>query len=278
MAVTGHREACQYNAGMDKLRAELKSFSKIWEGGYYEGNPLDPLGWSSYGPIGFISGLHATYLRCIKPYVNGKTVALEIGPGRGAWTQALLPAREIWALDALSAEHNGFWDFIPRAEEKKVKYLHVQDFSCRELPQNHFNYMFSFGALCHVSFEGIEESARNIYPMLKKGAACFWMIADYKKYNAAVSNLREIGIYHRLIHPRLLAKRSTRFILGRIHRRLKFSQAKLSVDKSDAPSPGRWYDAGVERTCAMLESLGYQVVDPDVGTCLRDPIIHFRKR
>jgi hypothetical protein len=263
---------------MNRLRAELESFSRIWKGGYYEGNPLDPLGWSSYGPIGFISGLHATYLRCIRPYVDARTVALEIGPGRGAWTKALLPAKTIYVMDALSAEHNRFWDYIPREEEERIKYLHVQDFSCMELPQNHFNYMFSFGALCHVSFEGIEAYAKNIYPKLKKGADCFWMIADYKKYNAAVTNLREIGIYHRLISPEFSEKWLSNFILGRIHRRLKFTQAKLPVDESNAPSPGRWYDAGVERTCLMLESLGYQVVDPDVGTCLRDPIIHFRKK
>jgi hypothetical protein len=43
------------------------------------------------------------------------------------------------------------------------------------------------------------------------------------------------------------------------------------------PSPGRWYNAGIERTCSMLEEVGYQVVDPDVGTIPRDPIIHFVK-
>lgn len=41
--------------------------------------------------------------------------------------------------------------------------------------------------------------------------------------------------------------------------------------------PGRWYHAGVEKTCLMLESLSYRVIEPDVGLCHRDPIIHFTK-
>ena len=38
------------------------------------------------------------------------------------------------------------------------------------LPEDYFNYMFSFGCLCHVSFEGISEYAENIFPKLQIGA------------------------------------------------------------------------------------------------------------
>lgn len=267
-----------YGRGMKKLQAELESFRTIWKDGYFEGNPLDPLSWSSYGPIGFMSGLHATFLRCIKPYLNEKTVAIEIGPGRGAWTKALLPAKEIYVLDALSAEHNRFWDYIPTVGKQKIRYLHVQDFECKDLPANHFNYLFSFGTLCHISFDGIEEYARNIYPALKRGANCFWMIADYDKYNSAVRNLGHLGIYHRLIHHKISSKRLTQFILSIIHRHPNLRQIERPADTTDAPSPGRWFDAGLARTCAMLEEVGYEVLDSDVGTCLRDPIIHFKKK
>jgi hypothetical protein len=63
---------------------KIGGFSKIWPGGYFEGDPLDPLSKSSYKSLGWMSVLHATYLRCIKPYINEDTVALEIGAGRGA--------------------------------------------------------------------------------------------------------------------------------------------------------------------------------------------------
>jgi hypothetical protein len=51
----------------------------------------------------------------------------------------------------------------------------------------------------------------------------------------------------------------------------------LSLEEDSEPAPGRWFNAGIKRTCAMLEGVGYEVVEPDVGTNVRDPIIHFRK-
>src|SRR5262249_43161025 len=59
----------------------------FWKGGYWEGDPLDPFGRSSYAQMGFISVIHAIHQVCIKPNVGAETRVLEIGPGRGAWTK-----------------------------------------------------------------------------------------------------------------------------------------------------------------------------------------------
>ena len=96
----------------DRLKTELRSVQNKWHGGYFEGQPLEPMATSPYLQVGFISILHATYLRCIKPYIDSRTVALEIGPGRGAWTKCLLPCRHVYALDALSAGHNRFFEYL----------------------------------------------------------------------------------------------------------------------------------------------------------------------
>jgi hypothetical protein len=222
-----------------------------------------------------MSVLHATYLRCIKPYITETAIALEIGPGRGAWTKTLLPFFEIWAIDAQSAAQSHFYSYIPDLE--KVKYIQINDFDCTQLPDNYFDFMFSFGTLCHVSFEGIEEYARNLKGKLKPGANCFWMIADYEKYNLCVSNFNNQDNFFRIIPKRF----SLRKLLGVLWVQFEYFQKKgphgLFPDRDDFPSPGRWYDAGLNRTCGMLKDLGYEVLDPDVGTCLRDPIIHFRK-
>jgi hypothetical protein len=79
--------------------------------------------------------------------------------------------------------------------------------------------------------------------------------------------------------------------LGNFFRTLEFSgvlrllhllavsnkQPGVSLDLTEEPTPGRWYDARIDRTCAMLTNVGYEIIDRDVGTLLRDPIIHFRK-
>ena len=255
-----------------KLADELKSFETVWEGGYFEGDPLNPLAKSSYKQLGYISVLYATYLMCIKPYVNDQTISLEIGPGRGAWTKALLPSKEVYALDALSEVHNRFYEYLGYPEN--VKYFHVQDFRCEMLPDNYFTYMFSFGTFCHVSFEGITEYAIHIFPKLKSSSHCFWMVADYEKYNRAVAN------FDKLSYLATTMPLKPRYFLMRWLFKYRMKQERpvpLKIDANDQPAPGRWYHAGIERTCAMLQKVGYQILDPDVGTCLRDPIIHFYK-
>lgn len=251
------------------LPDEIAGFKGLWKGGYYEGDPTVPLTRSSYRSFGYISILYATYLRCIKPYINADTTALEIGPGRGAWTKGMLSAKEVWVLDALSAEHNQFFEYLGHPEN--VKYIQVEDFWCRELPDNFFTYMFSFGCLCHISFEGITEYAVNLYSKLQPGSNCFWMVADKQKFDRYKANADDFDIWKRL------APSSSKF--GPLKLLFDaFSKAArpafLKVDPF-TEAEGGWHDAGTERTCDMLEKIGYQVIEKDVGTVPRDPIIHF---
>jgi len=255
-----------------KLKDELDSFQNLWEGGFFEGDTLNPLAKSGYGQLGYMSILYATYLRCIKPYINKDTVALEIGPGRGAWTKALLPSKEIYALDALPEEYNRFFEYL--GFPKNIKYFQVKDFKCQMLPDDYFNYMFSFGCLCHVSFDGIAEYARNIFPKLKHNSNCFWMVADYDKYNKAVANLNNFSIWATLM-PKSRRYLPLKWLFMYLMKREKVRPVQPDLD--DEPKPGRWYNAGIERTCSMLLDAGYKIIDPDVGTNLRDPIIHFIK-
>jgi phospholipid N-methyltransferase len=251
-----------------QLSDELKSFASLWGGGYFEGDPLNPLARSTYGPIGYLSVLHATYLRCIKPYVDNHTIALEIGPGRGAWTKALLGAKEVYALDALPEQHNRFFEYL--GHPKNVKYFQVEDFRCAMLPNNHFDYMFSFGCLCHVSFEGITEYAKHIFRKLRHGSNCFWMIADFDRYNRVTADAEKFNIWDAVLRGTAFAP----FLrLFHVRRPRPLDKARASGSRK----PGHWCHAGIERTCAMLEKTGYRILDPDVGTVPRDPIIHFTK-
>ena len=256
-----------------RLSEEIKSFENVWKGGYFEGEVLDPVGQSNYGPLGYISILHALYLIAIKPYVTNESVVLEIGPGRGAFTKAILKhdPKEIWCLDAVSAEQNNFFEYI--GSNEKVKYFQVEDFSCSMLPEDHFNYFFSFGALCHVSFDGITQYLKNLFPKLKKDAECFIMVADYDKYNRCLNNIENLSIYKNLAFHKLIR-------INWLLYKKKFKKnlsVRHSYPESQQPIPGRWFHAGIRPTCELLTSLGYLVVSADIGVNQRDPIIHFRK-
>lgn len=257
----------------ERLVGEIRSFNQLWKGGYFEADPLEPLSRSSYGQVGYMSVIHASYLVCIKPYINLETIALEIGPGRGAWTKTLLSAKEVWAIDVLPEEHNRFYEYLNHPEN--VRYLQVEDFEVRELPDDYFNYMFSFGCLCHVSFDGIHRYAKNIFPKLKEGAHCFWMIADYEQYNRVVGDLNRYSVWINAVP----ASRKYLWLkwLTRLFVRFGDKVHRINPDVDDQPIPGRWFNAGLERTCNMLEEVGYKVIDPNVGSVHRDPIIHFTK-
>ncbi len=259
----------------DSTAAQLQSFRTVWRGGFYTGDPLDDMS-SPYELFGYCSVRHVVYLTCIRQYVRPETTALELGPGRGAWTRTLLGAKEVWALDALPAEHNGFWEHV--GDQPHVHYVQVEDFELSMLPHDEIDYVFSFDTLCHVTFDGIEAYARNLYPKLRAGAHLFWMVADFAKYRAFVDDR----------HRRSVAWPFVRLFGNRLYRRLLERQAREVYDRLAAkyesflalpqgPTGNWWYDAGQERTCEMLERVGYRIVDGDVGADPRSPIVHFVK-
>jgi hypothetical protein len=255
-------------------RADVESFRGLWPGGYQEGFPLDPVSESSYGPFSYMSVLHVAYLACIRPHVGPDTIALEIGPGRGCWTRTLLGAREIWCLDVLSQEETGFSEYIGRPPN--VRYIQVDDFLCRDLPDDHFTYLFSYGCLCHIPFEGVRAYLRNLFPKLRAGAQAFIMVADFDKYRRALRDVERLDVVRRGM--RAWMKR--RFLLRPLAGLLLPSRPladPLELREDESPSPGRWYHAGTARTCRMLEECGYRVLVEDLGVNHRDPVIHFTK-
>jgi hypothetical protein len=103
------------------------------------------------------------------------------------------------------------------------------------------------------------------------------MISDYEKYNEAVNKIRILSIYNRLL-PSYVSKYSiVKFFLRFINRKKRLNISPIQPDEDNTPAAGRWYDNKLDRVIIMLETLGYEIIDKDVGTCLRDPIIHFRK-
>ena len=96
------------------------------------------------------------------------------------------------------------------------------------------------------------------------------MVADYDKLNRALQNIERLSVFRGL--PLGLQR------VAKYYRRVRPSTLKaLSPDPNDDPAPGRWYHAGVDRTCEMLGRLSYRIIQPDMGVNHRDPVIHFTK-
>jgi SAM-dependent methyltransferase len=260
-----------------KLEAELESFRDLWHGGFFAANPAEKL-----APLwleSMVGGYHVIYLACIRPWLTGRTNVLEIGCGRGAWTRLFLGAERITCVDALSAEHNAFFSYVGQVDN--VRYHQVEDFTLSMVPDKTVDYVFSYDALCHVSFAGISEYARSLHRVMKEGAHGFVMVADYRKYNEFVDGLGSDNALAALLpkhrYPmvrRLGARLIRQYSRWDAHRR---GIHHLNQSEDDAPSPGRWYHAGAAETSSLLRSIGFMVLDEDMGVDPRSPVIHFQR-
>jgi len=107
------------------------------------------------------------------------------------------------------------------------------------------------------------------------------MVANYAKYNSFVDNIERFSIFNELLpkrnYPlfRAILKRLVTFINDSYTSRRKILRRKIKED--DQPEPGRWYNAGLERTCKMLEERGYTIIDEDMGVDYKSPVRHFTK-
>tara|TARA_R110000824_G_scaffold158320_1_gene332121 strand:+ start:5316 stop:6059 length:744 start_codon:yes stop_codon:yes gene_type:complete len=237
----------------EKLKKEIDSFQNLWHGG----TTLSRQGWAHCANDRLKVGvdLNKIYEICIKPYINDKITALEIGTNGGAWLKKMMKAKSLIGLDVLSAEHVGFWNNIPKVD--KVTYHHVKDFSCDCLGENSIDYLFSYDVFCHISHSGTEEYLKNLHNKLKKGADCFVMIADSKKYQHQQSR-------------------------DKCTRASGFNSWDNLIDDFDGDisiRPGRWYFYDTDRFCKLLEKYNYILIDKDVigKYDAKSPIIHFRK-
>ena len=255
----------------------ISSFFQIWREGYYEGDPRDPMSHSSYGVFGWHSSLYLTYLACIRPYVKPDSVVIEIGPGRGAWTKSIaeLNPRHVYAVDAASTEHTGFWNYL--GKRPNVDYIVASDFALTGIPDNSADYFFSFGCFCHLRPEMCEAYIGSLARKMKSGAQGFLMIADYDKFNACIARHADTSIERAFRGRRFRLVRAAYWLSVKMMRRRCIP---VTLDKSAEPRhvPGAWYQWGIDRACATLEKEGLKVIDRDVGVSHRDPVIHFAER
>jgi Methyltransferase domain len=252
---------------------DFQIFAEAWPGGYFEGDPRDPMGGSSYGIFGYYSGLHVVYLCCIKPFINPNTVVLEIGPGRGAWTKAISERnpKHIYAVDVVPPDH--FLEYVGRSSN--IDYIQTNDFSLGEIQDGSIDYFFSFGCFCHLRPEMCIAYIDALAIKMKCGAHGFLMISDFHKWNTCIQNHKALSIERSFLERK--------FFLVRLAYHLSLALAPRKfigdhvVDDGSPRGPFDWYDFGVERACGALSKAGFEIVERDMNINHRDPIIHFVK-
>jgi hypothetical protein len=261
----------------------LQKFKKAFPGGYFEGFPLDPMAPSTYGVYGYNSVLYTVYSACIRPYVNNDTVVLEIGPGRGAWSKTFLHrnCRKLYAVDVAGPEQTHFWEYV--GKDPRAEYIVVDDLNLSGVPDDSIDFFFSYGVFCHLKPEMCEDYLPAIHRKMKHGSRGFLMIADFDKYERCRAEANRLSI------RRFFADQARKVWLPAKLAYLltwRFFRNKMDIDpvlKSreknlwSATEEFGWYHWGVERACQAMDRVGFEIVEPDVEVCHRDPVIHFKK-
>jgi SAM-dependent methyltransferase len=163
--------------------AGLNWLKTAFESGYDSGDILDPVPSSTrLRQEVLIGGSYAECFRkAVLPFIRPDSVVLELGPGRGSWTRALLqhvPQGRVEAID--------FADVSPHLQAElatgRLRLHRADDLSLSCVADGSFDFFWSFGVLCHHTIEQIGAVLRAALPKMKPGAVSVHEYGDWNKF------------------------------------------------------------------------------------------------
>jgi Methyltransferase domain len=124
------------------------------------------------------------FVKAVLPFLRPDSRVLELGPGRGSWTRALLahvPEGEVHAVDLLDVSE---W-LDPADYGGRLTLHHVEGLGLEVVPDDYFDLFFSFGVLCHHGTEQIGKILAAARPKVRPGAVAVHQYGDWRKIYAS---------------------------------------------------------------------------------------------
>lgn len=118
--------------------------------------------------------------KCLKPFLQPDSKVLELGPGSGSWSRAILkyiPQGELHAADFQDVSQ---W-LDPGQYDGRLLCYKVEDMSFSVFKDDYFDFFFSIGVLCHHNKEHIREILKHALPKMKRHAIAVHHYADWNK-------------------------------------------------------------------------------------------------
>jgi SAM-dependent methyltransferase len=190
-----------------------------------------------------IGGSYKTvFLKAVLPYIKSNSVVLELGPGKGSWSRAILkhiPHGELHTVDFQNVEQ---W-LDPGKFQGRLTCHKVEDNSFSCIQDNYFDFFWSFGVLCHNNVKHIKEILQNSLPKLKPGGIAVHQYADWDKLEA-----------------------------------YGWEKGTIPLEFKEKPDDSIWWPRNTQQTMRSLaESAGWSVVCSDLSLVKRDSIIVLKK-
>lgn len=114
------------------------------------------------------------------PNLRPNSKAMELGPGKGSWTRALLEFLPEGQVHVFDFQDTCTW-LRPEIYGGRLVCHRVADNSFAEAPDNSFDFFWSFGVLCHCNVSLIADILANSLTKLKPGGMAVHQYADWKK-------------------------------------------------------------------------------------------------
>jgi hypothetical protein len=218
--------------------ATLDWLKSAFAHGYDSGDILDPLPSSRRLRQEVLIGgsYQEAFRKGVLPFIRPDSTVLELGPGRGSWSRAILqhlPQGRLEAIDFVDVR-----DWLRDAlETGRFVFHHASDLSFSCVEDGKFDFFWSFGVLCHHTIEQIREILANSRPKMKPGAVAVHQYGDWNKFF-------ESG---RMVH---------------------------FADFAAAPDSEHWWPSNTaEAMRAVSEATGWTVLFDDLGVFKRDGLI-----
>jgi len=185
------------------------------------------------------------FVRGVRPHLERSSVVLELGPGRGSWTRALLscvPEGQVHTVDFQDVTE---W-MHPEDYEGRLVCHQVDDNSFESLPDDTFDVFFSFGVLCHNTTDAIQKILANALPKMRPGGVAIHQYGDWQKLIALGWDDDRHGV-----------------------------QAVIR-ELPDDHQGNFWPRNDPERMAAVCREVGWVVEEPDLGFFERDSVVLLR--
>ena len=123
------------------------------------------------------------FKKALLPYLKPDSKVLELGPGRGSWSRAILQYIPQGELHTVDFQDVTTW-LKPEAYAGRLVCHHVQDNSFDGLPEGYFDVFWSFGVLCHNEASAIQHILTEARDKMKPGAVGIHQYGDWEKLEA----------------------------------------------------------------------------------------------
>jgi phospholipid N-methyltransferase len=183
------------------------------------------------------------FLKALLPHIKPDSKILELGPGKGAWSRAILKHIPQGQLHTIDYQDVSKW-LNPEKQNGRLVCHKVENNSCySKFEDDFFDFCWSFGVLCHNNLGQIEEILKNILPKMKHGGMAIHMYADWDK-------LDKYG----------------------------WEKGRVPLEFKDKPDNDIWWPRNNQKSMSSVAvKAGWTVISSDLGLIKRDSIIALKR-